>query len=102
MKQYNKGNARDQASDVVLRKLFCVKYLRRHVIDNHCRDLQASNYAKVSINPGRATRSKIKLLKFLKKPLVKGRNGATFLLTNLGTKTAAAQSQTVTKWAAKI
>ena len=31
LKQNNKCNARDQASDVVLRKLLCVKYLRRHV-----------------------------------------------------------------------
>ena len=62
MRQNNKCNAKDQASNVVLRKLFCVKYLRRHVIDNHSRDLQASNCARVSIKPGRATRSKRQLL----------------------------------------
>ena len=62
----NKCNARDQASDVILRKLLCVKYLRRHVIDNHSRDLQASNYATVSIKPGRATGSKRQLLEILK------------------------------------
>ena len=43
--QNNKHNARDQASDVALRKLLCVKYLRRHVTDNHSMDLQASNCA---------------------------------------------------------
>ena len=47
MEQNHKCNARDhQASDVVLRKYFCVKNLRRHVIENHSRDLQASNSAK--------------------------------------------------------
>ena len=66
LKQNNKCNARDQASDVVLRKLFCVKYLRRHVINNHIRDLQASNYARVSIKPGKATRSKTQLLELSK------------------------------------
>ena len=35
-----------QASDGMLRKYFCVKYLCRHVIDNHSRNLQASNCAK--------------------------------------------------------
>ena len=60
--QNNKCNAKDQTSNVVLRKLFCVKYLRRHVIDYHSRDLQASNCARVSIKPGRDTRSKRELL----------------------------------------
>ena len=55
-------DARDQASDVVLRKLVCVKYLHCHVIHNHNRDFQASNCARVSIKPGRATRSKRQLL----------------------------------------
>ena len=62
LKHNNKYNARDQASDAVLRKLLCGKYLRRHPIDNHSRDLQASNGARVSIKPGRATRSKGQLL----------------------------------------
>ena len=61
LKQNNKCNARDQAY-VVLRKLLCVKYLHRHVIDNHSRDLQASNCARVSIKQGGATRNKRKLL----------------------------------------
>ena len=52
LKQNNKCNTRDQASDVVLRKLFSVKYFHRHVIDNLSRDLQASNCARVSIKPG--------------------------------------------------
>ena len=105
MKQNNKCNARDQASDVVLRKLLCVKYLRRHVIDNHSRDLQAGNCAKVLIKPGRATRSKRQLLDFLK---TNGKGGseeegiATFLLTNLGSRPAAAQSRAVTKWTTNI
>ena len=58
LKQNSKCNARDQVSDVVLRKLPCVKYLRRHVIGNHSRDLQASNCARVSFEQGRATISK--------------------------------------------
>ena len=62
----NKCNARDQASDVVLRKLLRVKYLRRHVIDNHRRDRQASNCARVSVKPSRATRSKRQFLDFSK------------------------------------
>ena len=60
LKQNNKCNARDQASDVVLRKSLCVKYIHHHIID---RDLQASNYARVSIKPGGATRNKRQLLK---------------------------------------
>ena len=61
LKQNNKCNARDQASDVVLRKSLCVKYIHHH-IDNHSRDLQASNCARVSIKPGGATRNKRQLL----------------------------------------
>ena len=79
----------------MLRKLLCVKYFRRH-IDNHSRDLQASSCARVSIKPGKATRSKRQLLK-LSKPTVKARSIATFLLTNLG-----AVLLTVTKWTAII
>ena len=55
-----------QASDVLLRKLFCVKNLRFHVIVNYSRDLQASNCARVSSKPGKATRSKTQLLKLWK------------------------------------
>ena len=44
--EQNKCNARDQTSDVMLRKYFCVKKLCRQVIENHSRDLQASNCAK--------------------------------------------------------
>ena len=62
----NKRYARDQASDVVLRKLLSVKNLRRHVIDNHGMDLEASNCVVVSIKPGRATGSKRQLLKLSK------------------------------------
>ena len=47
-----------QASDVVLRKLLRVKNLRLHIIDNHSRSLLASNYARVSVKPGKAARSK--------------------------------------------
>ena len=52
-----------QASDAVLRKLLRVKNLRLHVIDDHSRDLLASNCARVSIKPGRTARSKRQLLK---------------------------------------
>ena len=60
----NKCNARDQASDVVLRKSLCVKYIHRHIIDNHSSDLQASNCARVSIKPGGDTKNKRQLLEF--------------------------------------
>ena len=33
--EQNKCNARVQARDGMLRKFFCIKYLYRHVIDNH-------------------------------------------------------------------
>ena len=46
-KTSDKCNARDQVSDGMLRKYFCVKNLRQpHAIVNHSRDLQASNCAK--------------------------------------------------------
>ena len=64
--QNNKCNTRDQASDAVLRKWFCVRYLRHHVIYNHSRDHQASNCARMSIKLGSATRSKRQLLKLSK------------------------------------
>ena len=44
--QINEFNSGDHASDVVLRKHFCVKNFCRHVIDNYSRDLQTSNCAK--------------------------------------------------------
>ena len=55
-----------QASDVVLRKLLCVKNLHLHIIVNHSRDLLASNCARVSLKLGRAMRSKRQLLKLSK------------------------------------
>ena len=45
---------------------YCVKYLRRHVINNHSWDLQASNCARVSIKPGRTRKSKRQLLELSK------------------------------------
>ena len=47
-----------QASKIMLRKLLCVNKLRLHVKVNYSRDLLASNYARVLIKPGRATRVK--------------------------------------------
>ena len=41
-----KCNARVQVSDGMLRKYFCIKYLCRHIINNHSRTLQAENCAK--------------------------------------------------------
>ena len=35
-----------KVSNCMLRRYFFVNYLCRHVIDNHCRNLQASNWAK--------------------------------------------------------
>ena len=66
LEQNNKCNARDHTSNYVLRKLLCVKYLRRNVINNQSRDLQASNCERGSIKPGRSTRSKRQLLKLSK------------------------------------
>ena len=74
-----------------------VKYLRRHVIDNHSMDLQASNCARVSIKPERATKNKRQLLKLFKRTTVKAPSIATFLLTNLGSRSATAQRPTDTK-----
>ena len=79
---------------------YCVKYLRRHLIDNHRRDLQASNCARVSIKPGRATRNTRQLLKLSKRPTVKARSIATSPLTNLESRPATAQRRTVTNWIA--
>ena len=79
---------------------YCVKYLRRHLIDKHRRDLQASNCARVSIKPSRATRNTRQLLKLSKRPTVKARSIATFPLTNLESRPATAQRRTVTKWTA--
>ena len=70
---------------------YCVKYLRRHLIDNHRRDLQASNCARVSIKPGRATRNTRQLLKLSKRPTVKARSIATFPLTNLESRPGRSQ-----------
>ena len=39
-------DARDQVSDGMLRKLLCVKFFRRHFIDNHSRDFRASNCSR--------------------------------------------------------
>ena len=47
-----------QVNDRMLRKYFCVEYLCRYIIDHHSRDLQAGNYSKESIKPGKAMRSK--------------------------------------------
>ena len=82
-----------QASDVVLRKLYLVKNFCLHIIDSHSRDFLASNCARVSINPEKATRSKRQLLKHFPKPTVKARSIATFLLTNIGSCPAIAQGR---------
>ena len=37
---------KNQVSDGMLRKYFCVKNLCYHVVDNHSRDFQASNCLK--------------------------------------------------------
>ena len=59
-------NLMPEIRPAMLSSTFCVKYLRCHVIDNHNRDIQASNCARVSVKPGRATRSKRQLLKLSK------------------------------------
>ena len=60
--QNHKCSVRVQISDGILGKSFCIKYLCRHVIDNHSRDLQAGNCKRVSIKAGKATRSQRQLL----------------------------------------
>ena len=50
----------------MLRKLLCVKYIHRHVIDDHSRDPQVSNCAGVSIETGGAKRSKRQLVRLSK------------------------------------
>ena len=62
----NECNARDQASDVVLRKLFCVKYLRRQVIDNHSRDLKLATVQECQLNRAEPQEIKENSYNFLK------------------------------------
>ena len=50
LKHNNKCIARDQASDVVLKKLLCVYYLRRHVIDNHSRTFNLATVQECQLN----------------------------------------------------
>ena len=62
----------------MLRKYFCVKNLRRHVIDNYSRDLQASNCAKeFQLNRAEPREVKDNSYKL-----------STFLLTNLGSRSS--------------
>ena len=65
--QNNNCYAKDQVSNTVLRKYFCVKNLCRHIIDNHSRDLQASNCAKdCQLNRAEPREVKDNFWKFLK------------------------------------
>ena len=72
----------------MLRKYFFVKNLCRHVTDNHSRDLQASNCAKER----RLNRAKPRDVKDNSYKLSK-RSIATFLLTNLRSRSDSAQRQ---------
>ena len=50
LKQSNKCNTRDQASDAVLRKSLCVKYIHHHIVDNHSRDLKLATVQECQLN----------------------------------------------------
>ena len=102
LKQNNKCNARDQTSDVVMRKLLCVKYLHGHVIDIHSRDCQASSYARKSIKPGGATRSKRKLLELSISPRQKCDASLPSSSLTSGAFLPQTKRRTVTKWTANI
>ena len=83
-------------SDGMLRKFFCIKYLCCHVIDNYSRNLQTGNCAnECQINQAKPRKVKDNSYKLSKKPMVKVRSIATFLLTNLGSRSEAAQGQTL-------
>ena len=68
-------------------------FVAMSVIDNHTKDLQASNFAKVSIKLGKAARSKRQLFDIFSKPTVKVRSITIFLFTNFRNRSAAAQEQ---------
>ena len=68
---------------------FYAKYLCSHVIDNHSRDLQASCYIK-ECQLNRAKLREVKDNSFTK-PTVKAWSVSTFLLTNLESRSHAAQ-----------
>ena len=70
---------RVQASDVMLKKFFCAKYL----IDNHSTDFQTSNSTKeCQFNRAKPREVKSNSLK-ISKPTVKARSIANFLLTKV-------------------
>ena len=47
-----KCNSRVQVSDYMLRKIYCIKYLCRHVMDNHSRIFKLATLKKVSSKTG--------------------------------------------------
>ena len=78
----------------MLEKFFCANYLCCHIVDNHGRSLQASNCAKeCQLSWVKPREVKDNSLKLSQKPMVKARSIATFLLTNLGSRSAAVQGQ---------
>ena len=78
----------------MLRKFFYIKCLCRHVIDNYSRNLQTGNCAnECQLNQAKQRKVKDNSYKLSKKPMVKVRSIATFLLTNLGSRSEAAQGQ---------
>ena len=76
-----------QVSDGMLRKYFRVKYLCRHVIDNHSRNLQAGNCAKeCQLNHAKPQEIKDNSYILSKTPTVKARSIATLFFANLGSR----------------
>ena len=77
--QNSKYNARDEASNSLLRKYFCVNLHYRQVIDNNSREFQASNCAKeCRLNWAEPREVKHNSQNFLK-PTVKGQSKATWI-----------------------
>ena len=78
----------------MLRKYFCIKNLCRHVIENRTRNLRASKRAKeCQLNRAKSQEVKDNPYKLSKKLTVKAPSIATFLVTNRGSRSDAAQRQ---------
>ena len=56
--EQNRCNARVQVSDVMLTRFCCGKYLCRHILVNHIRELQTSNCKRVPTGLGKSVKSK--------------------------------------------
>ena len=89
--QNNKCNARIQVSEVRSGQSSGTFVATSYI--TIARTVKLATVKRVSIKPGKAARSKRQLFKTFSKPTVKARSIATFLLTNLGSRSASAQGQ---------